>query len=383
MTFGDNVQHHSVFAVAERVACVWDRELLQANEQFCRSLNPRWFVESADRHLSHDGIEESGSASRDSDSQNLAEDQHSDPDEYTKSTRDSEMSRMSRDVAHAVRAVYHHAVESFFALLFASFQAPCCLATWLALYDQNDLTFAINRVNSGGLLLNAWGVPAVTWDELARVFTECAWPDGAVGTAETRTHFSSLWRRLATEFLNPAVRSEHSAIKHGFRARAGGGAIFVQPEVAFGVPQHPPSLLGGSSYGSRVLRVLPYPAGTKLKKATHYTIERVQNNWSLESTYHRLRFLAFSMQNVQSTLLRRFGAPAAEAIFLRPADLAMFNLAWSHDPTLPSFAIQLEGWPSQVRPTDQAELRAKMHELSGVPPASDGADPNQVAAKDT
>jgi len=46
--------------------------------------------------------------------------------------------------AVALRSAYSHALETFFALLFAAIQAPDCVPAWLALYQPAELVALVD-----------------------------------------------------------------------------------------------------------------------------------------------------------------------------------------------------------------------------------------------
>jgi hypothetical protein len=95
------------FAVGTAPYCVWDWDLHERNLEYLESLDPDYFDYVGRANLPH---------------------------------LDSEDPKERRRVATAIRTAYHHGLESFFGLLFATLQAPRCVAGWMQAYVPADLT---------------------------------------------------------------------------------------------------------------------------------------------------------------------------------------------------------------------------------------------------
>ena len=118
-----------------------------------------------------------------------------------------------------IRTIYGLAVEAFFALLFATLQAPQAPAAWLLLYQPRDLRDLIRRFEEGEDLPSKI-VPKEpgSWEALVSMLLpirEADRPDN-LNIVE---QFGQLWERLAREFLDDVARAEFNSLKHGLRAR--------------------------------------------------------------------------------------------------------------------------------------------------------------------
>lgn len=83
------------FAVRNQTYCVWDHDLSQRNDSFLRSLDGQYFRYQVEIHAPQLNGENAQRA------------------------------------AVALRAAYHHSLETLFSLLGALTQAPSCVAGWL------------------------------------------------------------------------------------------------------------------------------------------------------------------------------------------------------------------------------------------------------------
>lgn len=330
---------HTVLAIGSRSICVWDQELKQHNLDFCESFDAQWFLTTTASHLG--------------DTEDITE--------------------VSQPAALAVRQTYHHALETFFGLLFAFFQAPYCLPAWLELYEYTVLRDLIVAVRSRAPILNAWGMPTPSWEDLARLTTESGWPSDE----DTFRRFGLLWQRLATEYLDEQRASEYAALKHGFRARPSGGGIRIGLEREYGIAPPPDEMkwIGGSSHGSSIFVASPIPAGAGRRKAVHYHL-RVQNTfWLLETTILKIQLLSMSMENILAATRVHNGAAANTILFHRPQDPAAFDAPWTKSTGVTGFNMNLAGPGLGVQHIPRVQVEARMREASGFNDSSDAAEP--------
>ena len=324
---------HSVFAVDERPLCVWDDELEKHNLEFCEALNPDWFIDSIAPHL--EGVDL------------------------------DTINDLDQPSALAIRLAYHHALETFFALLFAAVQAPFCIPAWLDLYDISDLISISRRVNYRGRILNGWGIPRPAWEDLSRLFNS-TWAEKE-GGEETIRGFAKSWGRLSWELSDKHNRAENNSIKHGFRARPGGFVLRVGLEETPGVPAPPEAMktIGASKHGSSVFELVPIPETTKWRKASHFHMRRQSTNWIVESTFRKLQILTTSMGNVLGTVRIRSGATPETVMFHRFADPMDFDKPWQKSPGVLSSGFHTAGPGDVVAEISADVLRARLEEASG------------------
>ncbi|MHB1194833.1 MAG: hypothetical protein ACYC6F_17540 [Longimicrobiales bacterium] len=321
---------NTVIAVGDRALCVWDQELTRHNQDFFGSFDPKWFQEVMGRHL----------------------DEVTDGDEVPQS------------VALGVRLTYHHALETFFGLLFALFQAPRCMPAWLALYELQGLRGLIRSVNVGAPMLNAWRRPNPSWQDLAGLTTELGWP----GDEETTNRFGVLWQRLAHEFLDEARTGEYNSLKHGFRARPSGGGIAIGLEHEYGVAPPPEEMkwLGRSDHGSSAFVVVPIPETVRRRQALHFHLREESVFWLLETTALKIQHLSMSMENVLAAARVHNGASANTVLFHRPQDPDSYELPWRKGTGVTGFKLSFPGPGDGVAAITREQVETMMREASGL-----------------
>ena len=100
---------HVKFAINENPYCIWGYELHERNDEFLRGLHPKFFEYAARSYQSHGDSEDSMHA------------------------------------AMALRSAYSHGLETLFALLGATVQAPDCVYGWVAKYRVSALREVVRK----------------------------------------------------------------------------------------------------------------------------------------------------------------------------------------------------------------------------------------------
>jgi hypothetical protein len=125
----------------------------------------------------------------------------------------------------ALRTTYGQALEAFFAVLFATLQAPFDPAAWLLLYRPGDIVKLLKRFESGKELPSCIQLPEPrSWNAMARLFHPLELQD-VDSPDQVISDFSVLWQELSAEMQDPIGSAEYNSLKHGFRAKASGHSL--------------------------------------------------------------------------------------------------------------------------------------------------------------
>jgi hypothetical protein len=171
-----------VFAVADAAYCCWEHDLAARNERFLATLDAEYFQYVAARHI--DALD--------------GEDR--------------------QRAAVALRAAYHHGLETLFSLLGALTQAPEAVPAWLPKCSTPALRQVVQALSIGAPILTQLGIQRIRLTDLASLVHQYCWPDDdPVGVTGQR--FGQLWERLSTDFLNEHHIAEYNSVKHGFSGR--------------------------------------------------------------------------------------------------------------------------------------------------------------------
>lgn len=319
------------FAVGKTPYCVWDWGLRKRNVRYLNDLDPDYFDYVGRANYAYLRTED------------LQE---------------------RRRAATAIRAAYHHGLESFFALLFSALQAPDCVVGWMQAYtpaELRDLVRAVDPtvVKRGDECTRALELrerlpaymkvrPRLTLEGISEVVNLVP-GDDEERAEKVRENFAGLWRRFGRDFVKPVFTDEYNSIKHGLRSSSGGFYATVGLERVPGEPApaeatHP---LGGSEHGSSffMARTLADNSLGKEKRPrlrgknreVSFRVRQHRLNWDPEGLCGALRLISASINNVRSFALAmnlqldalQFRTPADEWFSLslgRPLDLEYTNL---------------------------------------------------------
>ncbi|MBI1367642.1 MAG: hypothetical protein GC162_03195 [Planctomycetes bacterium] len=310
------------FVVADTPYCVWEWDLDDRNRQYLDRVDVDYFRYVAQAHGELLGGEH------------------------------------DRRAAISIRAAYFHGLETLFALLCATIQAPRCIPAWLQKYQNSELRDCVERIHSRGVPLhNRLGLPETTWVSIASKVIAAKY-DNPVRTAETKSEFGSLWERFAHDFLDPIQIAEYNSIKHGFRVGSGGFAIAVGIEENPGIAcsQDKMQLIGGSSYGTSFYQAEPPSGSTLPKRDPNFRIKSHGLNWHPLSLAARLDLIGMSIKNVIAFLKIINGTAPERVEFVRPIDTTSFVQPWDHSVGVTSCTMDTVVGINDIRPMTGPEI---------------------------
>ena len=273
--------HSHKFAIDTRPFCVWDWDLPDRNLAFLEGIDPNYFAYLAAVHSK--GLE-------------------SDERQYS---------------ALALRLAYSHALETLFALIAATVQAPHCVAGWMTKYLNSDLKSIVGKINHGQPVYSRLPISPVTWNQLSKLLIPLS--DDDDDDLSWHELFAESWKSFASDFLNRDLNEEHNCGKHGLRLRGGGFRLAIRPENA---PEEEVKSLGGSEFGSA------YYQPEKLGDSRHFRLRKMNRNWNPHQYVGRLQLISMSMINVLSFLMAANGADVSNRNAVRPKSKSFFREPW-------------------------------------------------------
>ena len=278
----------SRFAVADEPWCVWEWDLAERNLEFIEQLTPDYFEHLAGVHFQE---------------------------------AEGEQGRLA---AVAIRVGYGQALETFFALVFATVQAPDCVAGWLSRYKVHQLHSLVDAISANQAILTKLPLPTFSWDAVANAILSFRL-DNPERDREVKTAVSRLWARFAHDFGDKEQSEEYNAIKHGLRIRPGGFTLRHGREDTPGVAAPPERMqtIGASKFGCSMLK--PEIVGPD---KCHFRLRKTSRNWEVKNLTHGLELLSESIKNVLSFLRILNGVDPAVVPFFYPTDLNEFREPW-------------------------------------------------------
>jgi hypothetical protein len=281
---------YSKFAVGELPFCVWEWDLQERNLAFINSLDPAYFEYLADIHA-----------------------------------QALETDEQRQHAALSLRTTYSHGLETLFAILFATIQAPDCVIGWLHKYNAGDLRSLIQKVQTWQPILSKLRIKPITWENLSNTILVALSLEDKEKENRIKQHFATAWGRFANDFLDEKSNKEYNSIKHGLRVRAGGFRVAIGIEDTPGVPAPTERMrsLGGSNFGSSFF--VPEKIGDN---KLHFRVRRYSRNWRPENFVYGLYLISFSLQNILSFLKVVNDVDPTTVQFSWPSNEALFDEPW-------------------------------------------------------
>lgn len=314
-----------VFAVGDNAYCCWEHDLPERNERFLSAVDSEYFHYLAQRHLDQ----------LDGDDRQRA--------------------------AVALRAGYHHGLETLFSLLGALVQAPDAVPAWIPKCSTPTLRKVVVALRDGSPILTQCGPQRLTLGELATLVHRYCWP-GESPPGETGARFGSLWGRFARDFLDDHHIAEYNSLKHGFRVAAGGFVLRMGEQTEYGVraPEENMRAIGSSPFGTSFFE--PEQVVSNAAAKHHFRIRHAALNWRAEAMGQRLQLLAWSINNVVGYLRCLNGTPPETVSFNRPEDRAAYEEAWQWHVGVHTSNFDLVVDPEDVIPLPRSELLRELQE---------------------
>jgi len=251
-----------------------------------------------------------------------------DPRHYEFLTQMYETALQGEEAQHAalaIRTAYSRALETLFAFLGATVQAPDCVAAWLTVYQNRELESLVRKIHERRRVLSVWDVERITWRTLSDIVHSSLVIDDKEKEVRVKRHFGALWGRFAADFLDVGARQEYNSIKHGSRARPGGFYLAIGPEDVQGVPAAPERmrLLGRSEYGSS------FPVLERVgQERMHLRLRQHSRNWDPTDMLFGLYLIAMSLNNIIAFLKTENGVEASAVQFTWPGSEGAFEKPW-------------------------------------------------------
>lgn len=279
------------FVVNNRPFACWDWDLNKRNVEFIKGIDPDYFLYAAEINTNYLDSEEKHHA------------------------------------ALSLRLSYSHALETLFALLCSTIQAPECVIGWMLNYQLSDLRIILEHISLQRDFHTKFKTRPITWENLSQSINQ--FPQFDEDKKEwIQKGFADLWRWYSNEFRDSKFSQEHNAIKHGLRTAAGGFDLAIGREKIPGVPASPEDMvsLGGSDFGSTYFVKEIVDSSNKY----NFRPRRNSRNWSPEYLSQGLEMISMSIHNIKSFLLLINDAPPDGVQFYYPKNKEAFEQHFSH-----------------------------------------------------
>lgn len=282
----------SAFVIDEKPYCLWDAENKHINLDTIKRIDPKYFSAMA---------------------------------EIFKPLLESDQKQY---VSIALRTFYSHALETLFALICATIQAPHCVVGWLLKYQNRDLFSLVRKIHSVEPILT---IPQLkierpkNWNNIAKVIFSPIKTD-EVEKNKIIESFGELWSHFAFDFLNQLASEEYNSIKHGLRLHMSGFyfAMGIQKHKGEIVPSDRMNLVSQSDFGSSFFTI------EKMKKANNIIVHHKSINWHPDNFINALILISISIQNILCFLQIANREEAISFEYLVPSEIEFYKSPWAN-----------------------------------------------------
>lgn len=229
--------------------------------------------------------------------------------------------------ALSLRISYYQGLETLFALIAATVQAPNCPLGWMLTYRNEDLSEVVKKISFESDLHTRLELDYVSWERLAILI------HSYVNVEENEKKsvsekFGFAWRGLASDFLDTNHEAEYNSAKHGLRVRSGGFSLSLGKADVWGVSAPPEKMecLGGSEHGTSFF----VKAKISERDKANFKPNRISLNWHPQNLLYGLELISASINNVVAYLKFLNGVEPAQCLFLRLDD-DCFDKPWEMD----------------------------------------------------
>lgn len=246
-----DVQYY-LFIVGERPLCVWDENIYNRNEKFLKSIDPSYFEYLCKIHSRLIDTEKEETNS---------EEQHA---------------------ALALRTAYSQALETLFALIFASVQAPGCIPAWINAYQNHELKSLVRKVQKEEPIISTLDIEKPSWSDIYDSIFPPSDMNSSGHSDSVKSGFIKTWRYFAYDFLSDSSTREYNSIKHGLRVSSGGFKMQIGIPNKPGAVPSPENMIEvtNSKFGSS------YLTSEKVSGQPHHIwLKREDRNWNVESLH--------------------------------------------------------------------------------------------------
>lgn len=282
------------FLIDDRPYCLWGTDIQKQTLEFLNSWETKYFD-----HIAKTNISSALS---------------------TRYKRKAQLSSLT------IRMTYSQALETLFALLAATIQAPQCIPAWMVTYKKKDLDSIVSKIHNGRSLTSLLKKATPSWSDISEAIHFSLVLEDKEKEAKIKTIFAQLWSRFASDYLNQDFMREYNSIKHGLRVHSSGFYVALGKEDAPGIPGPKANMqmAGKSNWGSSFFIAEKYETGNH-----HLQLKRHYRNWNPEDFTWGIHFISLSITNIISSLKILNGVHATKVNFEWPSDFSMLDEPWN------------------------------------------------------
>ena len=277
---------YNLFCVDEIPYCIWDGGFQNINTEYIKRVEPHYY-------------------------------------EYVAKTNydiicDSEADKENKQFAAiSLRNYYTQALETLFALIFATLQAPACIPGWMMKYRNSDLYKLVEKTNvHTPLRIRFTKIENISWNSIIKLIFHYFEAKETDAKNIIVKNFTNLLNSFASDYLDKNLHNEYNSVKHGFRAKAGGSVLAVKKVEKQGEPKDNSewTKILHSDYGSSF-----YVDEKLLDSKNHFRLKYHSNNCNPENLFYGINFVSLLLHNLLA-FLKIFNKIESDSIQYKSVD---------------------------------------------------------------
>ena len=254
--------------------------------------------------------------------------------------------------ALSLRISYYQGLETLFALIAATIQAPDCPLGWMLAYENNELKNVVQKISSESDIFTRLRLEYFSWENVSDLIH--SYVNAENNEKKTVSEkFGFAWRSMAAYFLDKNHEAEYNSAKHGLRVKSGGFSVSIGKSDSWGVSAPPEKMecIGGSDHGTSFFFKTKISEDNRI----NFRPKRISLNWHPQNLLHGMELIAASINNVVSFLKLINGVEPAKCSFMRLDDDG-FEKPWELNVGVTCFSVDTILNPSHVKLFSKKEI---------------------------
>jgi len=219
-------------------------------------------------------------------------------EQYFNILQDEDADKDSKQFAAiSIRILYAQVLETLFALIYSTIQAPACIYGWMLKYRNSDLYKLVKKTSNNKPIKSKFSSFTNSWEGIINLIFHFFESTSEPNKVDVVNNFTNLLSSFATDFLDENLRHEYNSAKHGFRTHPGSGALHVKEVNKDGTPFENAEWrqLIQSDYGSNYYTVKNFK-----KYDNHFSAKFSSNYWNPENLFYGINYACLLIHNLVS-----------------------------------------------------------------------------------
>ncbi|MCP4970138.1 MAG: hypothetical protein GY932_06035 [Arcobacter sp.] len=256
------------FCVNEKPFCIYEDHQIANNAEYIKRISPKYYEFVNEQNY------------------NIIQDEDSKKDSKQLS-------------AISTRILYAQVLETLFALIYSTIQAPACIHGWMLKYKNFDIYNLVEKTTSNKPMKSKFTSFNNSWEGIIELIFNYFDSKSEPPKDDVVKNFTKLLSSFASDFLDKNLRDEYNSAKHGFRTHPGSGALHIKEVDKEGKPVENAEWrkIIQSDYGSSY-----YTVNKIQNSENHFYAKFTSNYWNPENLFYGINYACLTIHNLVTFL---------------------------------------------------------------------------------